>query len=250
VTATPTTTAPGKRKSSGTIIVEGKESPIDITGLTFGVNYIFSVVAINAAGGSPPKVTVTPVTPCTLNTAVTQTPTIYLNRQINNLDPVSIAITTGATGIGTATGLPTGVTATWSNNVIRISGTPTEARTFNFTIPLTGGCGSVNATGTVTVVECNEVSILTQYETVVIVEIETPLIPINIETSGALGIQLPTDPLSPFRLPNGVIAILEGSIVKISGKPIEPGNFNFRFYVVGSCGPPREIMGTIIVQLP
>jgi hypothetical protein len=151
VTATPTTTAPGKRKSSGTIIVEGKESPIDITGLTFGVNYIFSVVAINAAGGSPPKVTVTPVTPCTLNTAVTQTPTIYLNRQINNLDPVSIAITTGATGIGTATGLPTGVTATWSNNVIRISGTPTEARTFNFTIPLTGGCGSVNATGTIVV---------------------------------------------------------------------------------------------------
>jgi hypothetical protein len=35
--------------------------------------------------------------------------------------------------------------------VITISGTPTATGTFNYTIPLTGGCGSVNATGTITV---------------------------------------------------------------------------------------------------
>ncbi|SHG08201.1 hypothetical protein, partial [Flavisolibacter ginsengisoli] len=34
---------------------------------------------------------------------------------------------------------------------ITISGTPTASGTFNYTIPLTGGCGSVNATGTITV---------------------------------------------------------------------------------------------------
>jgi hypothetical protein len=108
----------------------------------------------------------------------------------------------------------------------------------------------VEAKGTVTVVECNEVRILSQYENVVNVEIETLMIPINIETSGAMGIQLPSDPLSPFRLPNGVIANLQGSIVKIFGKPIEPGEFNYRIYVVGSCGLPQEIMGRINVQLP
>jgi hypothetical protein len=32
-----------------------------------------------------------------------------------------------------------------------LSGAPTEANTFNYTIPLTGGCGSVNATGTIVV---------------------------------------------------------------------------------------------------
>ncbi|MFM8486969.1 MAG: hypothetical protein ACKOCH_11575, partial [Bacteroidota bacterium] len=32
--------------------------------------------------------------------------------------------TTGATNIGTATGLPPGVTAHWASNVITISGTP------------------------------------------------------------------------------------------------------------------------------
>ena len=59
--------------------------------------------------------------------------------------------TTGATGIGSAIGLPTGVTASWSSNTITISGTPTQTGTFNYSIPLTGGCGSVNATGVLTV---------------------------------------------------------------------------------------------------
>jgi hypothetical protein len=31
------------------------------------------------------------------------------------------------------------------------SGTPTVSGTFNYSIPLTGGCGAVNATGTITV---------------------------------------------------------------------------------------------------
>jgi uncharacterized protein (TIGR02145 family) len=60
--------------------------------------------------------------------------------------------TTSATGIGTATGLPTGVTASWSSDVITIRGTPTVTGTFNYTIPLTGtSCSGVNATGTITV---------------------------------------------------------------------------------------------------
>ncbi|MFN5181657.1 MAG: hypothetical protein ACK5D5_01385, partial [Bacteroidota bacterium] len=36
-------------------------------------------------------------------------------------------------------------------NTITISGTPTASGTFNYTIPLTGGCGSLNATGTIVV---------------------------------------------------------------------------------------------------
>jgi uncharacterized protein (TIGR02145 family) len=154
VTATPTTpSAPAKRKSSATIIEKGDKSPIIVEGLTTNVSYTFSVVALNAVGVSPPKVTVTPVTPCTLNTyiATPQLPALILNSPIDI--PISIAATTGATGIGTPTGLPTGVTATWINGYIAIFGIPTAANTFNYTIPLTGGCGSVNATGTITVIE-------------------------------------------------------------------------------------------------
>jgi hypothetical protein len=60
--------------------------------------------------------------------------------------------TTGTTGIGTATGLPAGVTAAWASNTITISGTPTASGNFSYSIPLSGGCGSVNATGTINVV--------------------------------------------------------------------------------------------------
>jgi hypothetical protein len=58
--------------------------------------------------------------------------------------------TTLATGIGTPTGLPAGLTATWAANTITISGTPTGAGTYSYSIPLTGGCGAVNATGQIT----------------------------------------------------------------------------------------------------
>ncbi|KIA89138.1 T9SS type A sorting domain-containing protein [Kaistella jeonii] len=57
--------------------------------------------------------------------------------------------TTGATGIGAATGLPAGVSSNFSSGVITLSGTPTASGTFNYSIPLSGGCGSVNATGTI-----------------------------------------------------------------------------------------------------
>jgi hypothetical protein len=61
-------------------------------------------------------------------------------------------------GIGTATGLPAGVTAAFASNTITISGTPTVSGTFNYSIPLTGGCGAVNATGTITVTPNNTAS--------------------------------------------------------------------------------------------
>jgi uncharacterized protein (TIGR02145 family) len=74
-------------------------------------------------------------------------PTLPVNTVLTT---ITIA-TTGATGIGTATGLPAGLTAVWSANVITISGTPTATGTFNYTIPLTGGCGTASAMGTITV---------------------------------------------------------------------------------------------------
>ena len=74
-------------------------------------------------------------------------PTVCINDAITNIT----FNTTGATGIGTPTNLPTGVTAAWSSNVLTISGTPSVAGTFGYSVPLTGGCGTVAATGTITV---------------------------------------------------------------------------------------------------
>jgi uncharacterized protein (TIGR02145 family) len=170
VTATPTASASAKRKSSSVITATGSSSPMLVTGLTFSVNYIFSLVATNAVGSSSPVTTTATVTHCTLNTAGTasSSPTLLVNTTMTN---ITIA-TTGATGIGTATGLPAGVTASWSADVITISGTPTTTGTFNYTIPLTGGCGSVNATGSITVSACPTATItdngMNTYNTVTI----------------------------------------------------------------------------------
>ncbi len=83
---------------------------------------------------------------CTVS-AASAIPTLDANTA---LTPITHT-TTGATGIGTPTGLPAGVTAAWASNTITISGTPTAAGTFNYSIPLAGDCGSVTATGTITV---------------------------------------------------------------------------------------------------
>ena len=245
-TATPTSAAPAKRKSSAeTIIKEGPTSPISITGLEFGVNYTFSVVALNAVGGSTPTVTVTPVTPCTLNTAIAalNLPALTLNSLIET--PIAISSTTGATGIGTATGLPTGVTATWSNNSIKISGTPTAANTFNYTIPLTGGCGSVEAKGTISVTDCSEL-VVGNYplEVTVIPNATIPMSPFTIQTINATGIILNF-------IPPGLSVSNLGSDGKItiSGTPeLQIGYISLEITVVGTCDKTKFINITINIQ--
>ncbi|KAF2339128.1 GEVED domain-containing protein [Flavobacterium tistrianum] len=111
--------------------------------------------------------TVTPITgscsgvPFTLTVTVNPNNTISLSSAANtNAQTVCIntAITdikyntTGATG-ATFSGLPTGVTGSWSGNVVTISGIPTvsQASAYNYTVTLTGGCGTITATGSITV---------------------------------------------------------------------------------------------------
>ncbi|TCP22114.1 Ig-like protein group 2, partial [Tenacibaculum skagerrakense] len=87
------------------------------------------------------------INPCNTASAPSSTPTLCVNTPLTNITHS----TTLATGIGIPTGLPSGVTASWSSDTITISGTPTNSGIFNYNIPLTGGCNTINATGTITV---------------------------------------------------------------------------------------------------
>jgi hypothetical protein len=71
----------------------------------------------------------------TLSTAAnTAAQTITVNNQpISNIRYV----TTGATG-ASFSGLPSGVSGTWSNDMVNISGTTTTNGTYNYTVTLTG----------------------------------------------------------------------------------------------------------------
>ena len=239
VTATSTPSAPAKRKLSAIITVSGTSSPILVTGLTFGVNYIFSVVATNGVGSSPPVTTTTTVTPCNLNTAgmPSTSPTLTVNMA---LTPSITISTTSATGIGTTTGLPAGVTAAWSGNVITISGTPTATGTFNYTIPLTGtSCSAVNATGTITVTAACAVGTASSTPTLTV---STALTNITHTTTSATGIGTATG------LPTGVTAAWSGNVITISGTPSASGTFNYTIPLTGTSCSAVNATGTITVN--
>jgi uncharacterized delta-60 repeat protein len=70
---------------------------------------------------------------------------------LNSQSTLITHTTLGAIDIGSAIGLPPGVSASWSQDTIKINGTPTATGTYNYSIPLISTCGSVTATGTITV---------------------------------------------------------------------------------------------------
>ncbi len=92
-------------------------------------------------------ITVNPANTVTLSSAVgTNAQTVMANTGIANIK----YNTTGATG-ASFSNLPAGVTGSWSADVVTISGTPTAVGTFNYTVTLTGGCGTITANGSLTV---------------------------------------------------------------------------------------------------
>ncbi|WP_191322024.1 beta strand repeat-containing protein [Algoriphagus aquimarinus] len=131
-------------------------------------NYVGGLVTISgtptaAAAGTTYNYTVTPTGSCTSSIA-TGTIVVSPNNTAGSITsstfcqgsalPAGVTqATTGATGIGAASNLPPGVTVAWASNQITFSGTPTVFGDYAYTIPLTGGCGTVNATGTITINE-------------------------------------------------------------------------------------------------
>src|SRR5439155_487651 len=93
-------------------------------------------------------ITVNPDATISLTSAAgTNAQTPCINTAITN---ITYAIGGGGTG-ATVSGLPSGVTGSFSAGVFTISGTPTAAGTFNYTVTTTGTCTQTTANGTITV---------------------------------------------------------------------------------------------------
>ncbi|WP_051951712.1 T9SS sorting signal type C domain-containing protein [Flavobacterium sp. ASV13] len=166
-------------------------------------------------------------------TAASSSPVLCVNTLMTNITHT----TTGATGIGTPSGLPTGVTASWASNTITISGTPSNTGTFNYSIPLTGGCGTYNATGTI-VVNLNIAGTASSSPTVCS---HTVMTDITHTTTGATGIG------SPSGLPPGITANWSSNTITISGTPTNVGTYNYTIPLIGGCGTVNAT-GTITVN--
>ena len=136
----------GTLVSNQPVTISAPNASYTVTGLQAGTNYD---IYYRANCGSSTSAWSLSTNFTTLNavSAASSTPTLCQGTAMTSITHN----TQGATGIGAATGLPSGITAAWSSNVITISGTPAASGVFSYSIPLTGGLGSVNATGTITV---------------------------------------------------------------------------------------------------
>ena len=238
---TPITTKTGKTTHEGNIVVGRTGYDKD-----YWLGYIANVIVYNrvlstqeiaanynatlgkVTGASSASVISTVTNSIVLSSAVgTNSQSVCNSTAITNITYA----TTGATG-ATITGLPTGVSGTWNNNVVTISGTPSQAGTFNYEVTLLGGCNPTKVQGTLVVNLTNNTIALTSAtgtnnqsscRNVTITNI-------TYATTGATNATF-------SGLPAGVTGAWNNNVVTISGTPVPTsGKFDYTVTLTGGCG--------------
>ena len=201
-----------------------------------------SVTAQGAAGCATTainfSITINPDTKIALSSAAgTNAQEKCINEAVTN---ISYAVTNG-TG-ATVTGLPAGLTGVYDAGVFTISGTATEAGTFNYTVSATGACASATATGTIKVNPNVEMSLSSASSTTTqSVNINSAIIDVVYTlTNGATGATV-------TGLPTGVIGTYSAGVFTISGTPSVAGTFNYTVTSAGGCGD-VTLNGQIIIN--
>ncbi|MEO6611185.1 MAG: PKD domain-containing protein [Chitinophagaceae bacterium] len=239
--------------------VGGSGTGGSVSGLPTGVNGNFAGGVITISG--TPTVsgtytyTVTTTGPCATPSAtgtitVTQDATLNLSSPPGS-DNQTVCVNTpiatisysvaGSGSGGIVTGLPAGVTGTYSGGVITISGTPTVSGTFTYTATATGPCAGASATGTIIVTPGASLTLTsaagTDNQTVCI---NTPIVNITYTVSGS------GTGGSVTGLPTGVSGIFAGGVITISGTPTVSGTYTYTVSSTGPCATPN-LTGTITV---
>lgn len=147
----------GTEPETGLIVISGTPSESGI--FTFTITLTGGCGVVTEEG----TIRVLPENTISLTSATgTDNQTVCINTAIINIT----YSTEGATG-ATFDGLPAGVTGNWAGNVVTISGTPIAFGLFNYTITLTGGCGTVSASGTINVEAASAGGAIIPAETIV-----------------------------------------------------------------------------------
>jgi|GEM_PF-1000908 len=215
--------------AAGLVFVNTATGEIDLDASTPGSYTVTNTIA--AAGGcaivtATNDITITADNAITLSSvAGTDAQAICINTAIANIT----YSTTGATGAGFSR-LPAGVTGNWTADVVTISGTPTVGGTFNYTVTLTGGCGSITANGSIISDPENTISLSSVAGTdAQILCVNTAITNITYATTGATGASFGV-------LPAGVTGNWAANVVTISGTPTVSGTFNYTVTLTGGCG--------------
>ncbi|URM37711.1 T9SS sorting signal type C domain-containing protein [Flavobacterium anhuiense] len=212
---------------------QGTNSITVTTGTAGGTISVTAANGCNKTAVRNLAVTVGANNTMTLNSAAsTIAQTVCINNAITNIR----YNTTGATG-ATFSGLPAGVTGTWAANVVNINGIPntTAGSPFNYTVTLTGGCGTSTATGTITV---NPVHTITAGSNQSVCQ-NNAINPIALTWGGGATGATVTG------LPEGVTSSISGNTLTISGAPTVSGIFNYNVTTTGNSCAAATTTGTI-----
>lgn len=210
-------------------------------------SYSYTLTVTNAATGctfsaTTSNVTVEPLPTISL-TSGTSTPTFC----VNTLIPADIVYTIGgsATGAG-VTGLPTGMSGTFSGTSFTITGTPSVAGTFGYTVTTTGGsCAGVASTGTITVQTLPTLTLSSAAGTDnQDICVNTAVTDVVFTIGGtATGASL------TGTLPGGLSGTFSGTTYTISGTATETGTFTYTVTTTGGCSPAASLNGSIAVHV-
>jgi gliding motility-associated-like protein len=202
---------------------------------------------VTTTGGCAPDATangsiiVSPLSIITLSSAAgTDAQTLCINTALTSIEYTVGGSATGAT----VSGLPAGVSGSFSGGVFTISGTPTASGTFNYTVTTTGGCApDATANGTIIVSPLSTIALSsaagTDAQTLCI---NTALTSIEYTVGGS------ATGATVSGLPAGVSGSFSGGVFTISGTPTASGTFNYIVTTTGGCAPDATANGTIIVS--
>lgn len=146
----------------------------------------------------------------------------------------------GAPSAPTISGLPAGVSATWDQDRMIITGSPTTAGSYTYSIQTTGSCNPKIATGTIVVNEQKVMLSNGAANTMVCINESLPTITYHL-SGKATGATI-------TGLPAGVTFAQSGNDINITGTPSIAGTFNYTITTTGSSCASDSKNGIITVQ--
>ena len=186
------------------------------------------------------SIIVTPVPTLNLTSGTpTTNQTLCINTSI-----VNVTYSIGGSGTGASvSSLPAGLTGNFASGVFTISGTPTVAGTYNYTVTTTGGCSPTSSlNGSITITPLPTLNLTSAAATTNQTHcINTSVTNITYSIGGT------GTGASVSGLPTGVNGNFISGVFTISGTPTVAGTFSYIVTTTGGCSPASNLNGSIIV---